>query len=112
MLRDAERYKNEDELQKERVASKNKLESYIFSLKQAVNDVQSISSSSKKQVEEACNKELKWLESNQSADKEEFEFHYNELSRKCSPIMSRLHRNDNGSNNNYYNSGPTVEEVE
>ena len=115
MLRDAEKYKTDDEQQRERVAAKNKLESYIFSLLQAVNDIQTISSSNKKTIEDACNKELKWLEANQIADKEEFDFHYSELSRRCSPIMSRLHRGQSqthNQNNNYTNSGPTVEEVD
>lgn len=110
MLRDADRYKNEDEQQREKVAAKNKLEAYIFSLKQAVNDVKSISHSDRKLVEEACNKELKWLESNQTAEKEEFEFHYNELSRRCGPLMSKIHRKN--SNNSNESSGPHVEEVE
>ena len=110
MLRDADRYKNEDEQQREKVAAKNKLEAYIFSLKQAVNDVKSISNSDRKLVEEACNKELKWLESNQTAEKEEFEFHYNELSRRCGPLMSKIHRKN--SNNSNESSGPHVEEVE
>lgn len=106
MLRDAEKYKHEDEQQREKVAAKNKLEAYVFSLKQAINDVKSINSSDKKLIEDACSKELKWLESNQSAEKDEFEFHYNELSRKCSPVMARIHRNETNKN------GPTVEEVE
>ncbi len=115
MLRDAEKYRTDDELQKERVAAKNKLESYIFSLLQAVNDIQTISSSNKRAIEDACNKELKWLEANQMADKEEFDFHYGELSRRCSPIMARLHRgqsHNSNQNNNYTDSGPTVEEVD
>lgn len=114
MLRDADKYRTEDEQQKERVSAKNRLESYIFSLKQAVNDAQSISVSDRKTVEDTCIKELKWLENNQTADKEEFDFHYNELSRRCSPIMSRVHRNQSRNDTNGYanNSGPTVEEVD
>ena len=106
MLKDAETFKQEDEKQRDRVTSKNKLESYIFSVKQALdeNRTSSISSSEKSKVEEACNKELKWLDANQTADKDEYEFHYKELSRKCSPIMSRMHSNSS--------NGPRVEEMD
>ena len=106
MLKDAETFKQEDEKQRDRVTSKNKLESYIFSVKQALdeNRTSSISSSEKSKVEEACNKELKWLDANQTADKDEYEFHYKELHRKCSPIMSRMHSNSS--------NGPRVEEMD
>ena len=111
MIRDSEKFKHEDEKLRERVNSKNKLESYIFSVKQSINEAQTtnISVNEKKIVKEACDKELKWLDANQQADKEEYDFRYNELSRKCSPIMSKLHQsNRNGSARN----GPTVEEVD
>lgn len=114
MLRDAERYRVEDEKKRDNVASRNRLESYIFSVKQAVNDATNLSSNDKTTVEEACSKELKWLDANQMADKDEYEYHYNELSKKCSPIMSKLHgRGANGNNGgSSQRSGPTVEEVD
>ena len=105
MLKDAEKFKREDEKQRDRISFKNKLESYIFSIRQALdqNRTSNISSGEKSKVEEYCNKELKWLDANQNAYKDEYEFHYQELSRKCSPIMSKLHKNSNG---------PKVEEMD
>lgn len=38
MLKEAEMYRQEDEKQKERVTSRNQLESYVFSVKQAVEE--------------------------------------------------------------------------
>jgi L1 cell adhesion molecule like protein len=111
MLQDAERFRAEDEKQRERVAAKNKLESYIFSLRDAVAEAKSIASSDKKTVEEACEKELKWLDANQTGDKEEYEYRYNELSKKCSPIMTKLYQNS-GSKGGGSRTGPTVEEVD
>ena len=110
MVRDAERFKADDDRKRENVTARNRLETYIFSVKQAVNDARSISSSDKRTAEEACDKELKWLDANQMADKDEYEFRYNELSKKCSPVMSRLHRG--GTDSNYSRQGPTVEEVD
>jgi L1 cell adhesion molecule like protein len=104
MINDSEKYRADDDKQRERVASKNKLESYIFGVKQAMADAKALSSSEKKTCEEACNKDLKWLDSNQMADKEEYDFHYQELSRKCMPIMRKLHSGER--------TGPTVEEVD
>jgi heat shock protein 1/8 len=111
MINDADKFRAEDEKQRERVAAKNKLETYVYSVKQAINETQSnnISSSDKKTVLDACEKEIKWMDSNQTAEKDEFDYHYNEISRKCSPIMSKLH----GANRDSANySGPKVEEVD
>ena len=112
MVRESEKFKAEDEKQRERVSSKNKLETYIFSVKQSINDAQTstLSSSDKKTVQDACDKELKWLDANQQAEKDEYEFHYSELSRKCSPYMSKLHQSNGNSGSG--RNGPTVEEVE
>jgi heat shock protein 1/8 len=67
MLSDANKFRAEDNKQRERVNAKNKLERYVFRLR------------------DACDKELKWLDANQTGDKEEYEYRYNELSKKCSP---------------------------
>jgi heat shock protein 1/8 len=112
MVRESEKFKAEDEKQRERVSAKNKLETYIFSVKQAISDAQTstLSSNDKKTVQDACDKELKWLDANQQAEKDEYEFHYSELSRKCSPFMSKLHQSNRNSGSG--RNGPTVEEVE
>lgn len=75
MINEADKFRAEDEKQRERVAAKNKLETYVYSVKQAINDTQNnnISSSDKKTVLDACEKEIKWIDSNQTAEKEEFE---------------------------------------
>lgn len=114
MVHDAERYKAEDERKRETVAARNRLESYIFSVKQAVGDAKAVSSTDKRTAEEACDKELRWLDANQMADKDEYDFHYNELSRKCTPIMTRLHRGGGGggASGGPNGSGPHVEEVD
>ncbi|RNA24044.1 heat shock 70 [Brachionus plicatilis] len=104
MISEAERFKADDQKQRERVGSKNKLETYIFAVKQALGEAKSLSSSDVKKCEDACNKELKWLEANQMADKDEYDFHYRELARKCMPLMKKIHSTER--------TGPTVEEVE
>nr|CAI5855420.1 unnamed protein product [Callosobruchus analis] len=126
MLAEAERYKEEDEKQRQRVAAKNKLEAYIFQLKQAVQDCgNKLSSEDKATIERECETSLKWLDSNSLAEKEEFEDKEKELSRICSPIMSKLYGGgpqtggmpggcgqQAGGFPGQQNQGPTVEEVD
>jgi L1 cell adhesion molecule like protein len=63
MVSEAEKYKEEDEKQKERVVARNQLENYIFSVKQAVGDSgDKLSNDDKDNVLKACDESLKWLD--------------------------------------------------
>ncbi|CAG9832111.1 unnamed protein product [Diabrotica balteata] len=129
MLSEAEKYKDEDERQKEKIAARNQLEGYVFQLKQAVQDCgDKLSFEDKSAVERECESCLKWLDNNTLADKEEYEDKQKELTRVCSPIMTKLYQGSQ--NNNQYSgampggcgqqyggfggrqNGPTVEEVD
>ena len=116
MINDAEKYKEEDERQREKVAARNKLENYIFSVKQAANvSADKLESNDKDTVNSICDESLKWLDNNTLADKEEFEHKLEEVQKKCSPIMVKLHGGRQGSNmgsTGGSGSGPTVEEVD
>ncbi|BFZ04880.1 hypothetical protein BsWGS_07919 [Bradybaena similaris] len=117
MLAEAEKYKADDEKQRERVNSRNQLENYIFSVRQAVDAAgDKLSSSDKDTVLNACNDTLKWLDNNSLADKEEFEDRLKEIQRISSSVMSKLHSQGPSSGNCGNQSGaahgPTVEEVD
>ncbi|XP_048477675.1 heat shock protein 68 isoform X4 [Plutella xylostella] len=102
MLADAERYKNEDEKQMKRIAARNQLEAYIFSVKQAVDEAgDKLSDQDKSAAKNECDEALKWLDNNNLADQEEYEHKLKELQRVCSPIMTRMH----GGGNNGGNAG-------
>jgi len=58
MVNDAEKYKNEDEKQKNRIAGKNALESYAFQMKSTVEDEKlkdKITADDKKTILDKCN---------------------------------------------------------
>ncbi|KAJ8915041.1 hypothetical protein NQ315_016016, partial [Exocentrus adspersus] len=110
MLAEAERYKEEDDKQRDRIASKNALENYVYSVKQTVEDYgNKLSSEDKRKVQKECDNCIKWLDSNQMAEKDEFEYKLKEITRTCSPIMTKLHR---GGNDKSGDDGPTIEEVD
>ncbi|KAI4502175.1 hypothetical protein M0802_002857 [Mischocyttarus mexicanus] len=123
MLADAERYKEQDKEQKEKISVRNQLESYVFSVKQAVEDSGSkLTDTDKNQAREICDETLRWLDNNSLAETEEYKHKLEELQKQCSPIMMKIHQGgaagpqqDCGSQyrqQNYNNSGPTVEEVD
>ncbi|XP_041470420.1 heat shock 70 kDa protein IV-like [Lytechinus variegatus] len=116
MVNDAEKYKAEDEAQYARVSARNQLESYAFSMKSTVNDpaIESkLSPEDKQTILKAVEDTIQWLESNSLAEKDEFNFKMEELQKKCSPIMAKLHQGSGGgAPGGQQSEGPRVEEVD
>ncbi|XP_034487751.1 heat shock 70 kDa protein cognate 2 [Drosophila innubila] len=116
MLSEAEKYKDEDEHQRERVVARNTLEGYIYGCKQAVDEASAgaLNDADRNKVREMCAKESAWLDSNTLAEKDEYEHHMKECQRVCGPIMSKLHGAGQGQKGKQgsSHSGPTVEEVD
>jgi len=99
MVKDAEKYKDDDEKQKTRIASKNSLESYAFNIKSTIEDEKlkdKISDDDRKKVLDKVNDTLAWLESNQLAEKEEFDDRQKELEGICNPIITKLYQSAGG----------------
>jgi len=119
MVNDAEKFKAEDDQQKERIAAKNGLESYCFNMKSTVEDDKlkgKISESDLKTISDKCEETIKWLDQNQSAEVDEFKHKQSEIEGICNPIVSKLYQQgqapQNGMPSGQTNSGPTVEEVD
>ncbi|KAF8571781.1 hypothetical protein P879_02961 [Paragonimus westermani] len=95
MVSEAEKYKAEDERNRERVAAKNGLESYAYSMKQTVEDDKvkdKISESDRKLITDKCSDVLSWLETNQTAEKDEYEHKQKELEKVCNPIITKMYQ--------------------
>merc|ERR1712149_169432 len=99
MVNEAEKYKEEDKAAQERVQAKNELESYAFQMKQTVDDEKlkdKISDDERKQIVEACDEAIKWLDSNQMAEKDEFNHQKKELEKVCTPIITKMYQGAGG----------------
>ncbi|XP_023219678.1 heat shock 70 kDa protein cognate 4-like [Centruroides vittatus] len=128
MVKDAEKYRDEDEKQKNRIAAKNALESYAFNIKSTVEDEKlkdKISEEDKKKVLDKVDSTIKWLDTNQLAEKEEFEDKQKELESVCNPIITKLYQAGGAPPGGFPGgaapgagasagggSGPTIEEVD
>jgi heat shock protein 1/8 len=131
MVKDAERYKEDDEKQKSRIAAKNSLESYAFNIKSTIEDDKlkdKISEDDRKKVLDKVNDTLRWLDTNQLAEKEEFDDKQKELENICNPIITKLYQSAGGAPGGMPggfpgagaapggggggSSGPTIEEVD
>uniref|UniRef100_A0A8C3V6V3 Heat shock protein family A (Hsp70) member 8 n=1 Tax=Catharus ustulatus TaxID=91951 RepID=A0A8C3V6V3_CATUS len=124
MVQEAEKYKAEDEKQRDKVSSKNSLESYAFNMKATVEDEKlqgKISDDDKH-----CCLIAEFLFLLQTAEKEEFEHQQKELEKVCNPIITKLYQSAGGMPGGMpggfpgggappsggASSGPTIEEVD
>merc|ERR1712025_154231 len=125
MVADAEKFKGEDDKQKERIAAKNGLESFIFNLKSSLDNGEIKSKLSSEELfgaQSALDDALKWMDANQLAEKEEFEDKQKELETMSRPIMSKIYGGQAGescgqqqqrsTSNSNGGAGPTIEEVD
>ncbi|XP_012272172.1 heat shock protein 68-like [Orussus abietinus] len=116
MLEEAERYREQDQAQREKVAARNQLESYVFSLKQSAQDSGSkLSQQDKDTVTNLCEETVHWLDANLLAEKDEYQHKLETLQKQCSPIMTKIHqggKSSGGPTQGGNSSGPTIEEVD
>merc|ERR1712240_954727 len=99
MVNEAEKYKAEDEKQRERISAKNGLESYCFNMKSTMDEEKvksAISDSDKKKIEDKCDECIKWLDANQLAEKEEYEEKQKEVEQVYNPIIQNLYQGAGG----------------
>jgi heat shock protein 5 len=96
MIQESEKFADEDKKVKERVESKNELESYVYSLKNQISDKEKLggklSEDEKTTITEAIEEKIKWLEGNAEAEVEDFKTQKKELEEIVHPIMSKFYK--------------------
>merc|ERR1712018_528317 len=95
MVADAEKFKADDDKQKDRIAAKNGLESYCFNMKSTIEDEKlkdKIEEGDRKTILDKCNECIAWLDSNQTAEVDEFKDKQKEVEGICNPIITKLYQ--------------------
>ncbi|VVT45273.1 uncharacterized protein SAPINGB_P000695 [Magnusiomyces paraingens] len=99
MVSEAEKYKDEDEKESKRIAAKNGLESYAYSLKNTISEEkfkEKVSESDREKLEKQITETIEWLDSNQTATTEEFTDRQKELEGVANPIMTGFYQGGGG----------------
>ncbi|KAF7147462.1 hypothetical protein RHSIM_Rhsim03G0258400 [Rhododendron simsii] len=133
MVKDAEKYKAEDEEVKKKVEAKNEMENYAYNMRNTIKDekiASKLDPVDKRRIEKAVEEALEWLEKNQLAEVDELEDKLKELESICSPIISKMYQGsggggggmdgdmpdvggyDGGSSRSGSGVGPKIEEVD
>jgi len=120
-VRDAEKYKAEDELVKKRVEAKNGLENYCYSIRNTLKDeklTEKFSLDDKIRVESKADETVKWLESHPNAQAEEYEKKQKEFEEIFNPIITKVYQSAGAGAGNGMSekagmpTGPQVDEVD
>merc|ERR1712157_70107 len=90
---EAEKYKAEDDANKNRIEAKNALENYCFSLKSSISgeEIQNkMSESDRSMLESKIDDTIKWLDENQNAEIDEYQEKQKSLTDVATPILQSM----------------------
>lgn len=96
MVREAEEFAEEDKKVKERIDARNGLESYLYNLKNTMEDedkglAEQLSAEDKKEMTDMIDETLDWMDENPEADKEDYDEKQKEVEQIANPIMRNLY---------------------
>jgi L1 cell adhesion molecule like protein len=118
MVAEADKFKEDDKKEKDRVTARNQLESYAYQIKQTTESAEKLSSDDKSTILNKVTEVTTWLDNNITAEKDEFEHQQKELEQVCNPIIQKMYQGGAGGPSSgpggagAPTNGPTVEEVD
>jgi len=123
IIRDAERFKAEDEAKMKVVTARNELESYCYSVRNCCDDQKmetSIKAEDRERVSKLSKDTLQWIDENPNAEIEEYEAKRSALEQEWKPIISAAYgsQQPHGAAQQSHgdesadHSGPKIDEVD
>merc|ERR1739849_45121 len=94
-VQEAEKFRGEDEANRQKIEAKNGLENYCFTMRNTLNEEKlkdKFEGGDKEKIEKAVQDTLDWLDKNQLAEKDEFEGKQKELEAIVNPIMMKVYQ--------------------
>ncbi|KAL0552080.1 hypothetical protein IC582_011175 [Cucumis melo] len=99
LVKEAEKYKAEDEEVKKKVEAKNALENYAYNMRNTVRDEKfagKLNPDDKQKIEKSVEETIEWLDRNQLAEVDELEDKLKELEGVCNPIVAKMYQGGAG----------------
>lgn len=107
LIDEAEEYAEEDRMLRERVNSRNGLESYLYGLKNSLEEesTANISAEDKKDVLDLVDETLDWMDGNPEASKDELDDHRKQVEQIAIPLMRQAYSGSaTGEDDEYFDS--------
>lgn len=100
MLKDAEKFAEEDRIIKEKLDSKHDFQNYIYQMRNTIEDrdklADKINEDDKNSIASALTEAEDWLNSNEDAEKEDIDYQKRELQSVCDPIIAQIYNAQGG----------------
>merc|ERR1711878_190001 len=101
MVKEAEDYAKEDKKVKDRIDARNGLESYVYNLKNTLEDdekglADKLSPDDKKELQDMIDETLDWMDENPEAEKEDYDEKQKEVENIANPIMREMYAGGEG----------------
>merc|ERR1712238_334183 len=101
MVQEAEEFADEDKKVKERIDARNGLESFVYNLKNTLDDdekglADKISPEDKKELQDMIDETLDWMEENPETEKEDYDAKQKEVENIANPIMRNMYAGGEG----------------
>jgi len=96
MVQEAEEFAEEDKRVKDRIDARNGLESYVYNLKNTLDDdekglADKLSPEDKKELQDMIDETLDWMDENPEAEKEDYDEKQKEVENIANPIMKNMY---------------------
>jgi len=96
MVKEAEMFAEEDKKVKDRIDARNGLESFLYNLKNTLEDEEkgvadAITPEDKKELQDTIDETLDWMDENPEADKEDYDEKQKEVENISNPIMRKFY---------------------
>ena len=113
MVKEAEKFKDEDKKEGEKIDSKNNLESYVYQVKSSIEDdklKEKIGEDNLKNIRESVDDIIKWFDDD-NYEKEDYDNKMKELQNLFNPVMSQMYSQDDKGRKESENM-PDIQEVD
>ncbi|KAL1418817.1 hypothetical protein MTO96_005520 [Rhipicephalus appendiculatus] len=104
MIKESENYKEQDNFERNRIAARNALESYLFQVRTKIKEDPSVNKVLKQEEMDGVLKKVDemegWLEMNARSTRDEFERRKKEMEQLWEPLLLRVYASAQGASLN------------
>ena len=106
MVQEAEEFADEDKKMKERISARNGLESYLYQIKNILDDeTKEFSEEDRQTLEQTVEDGLEWMDDNQEADTEEYAGKQQDMEQVVKPVLQNMATDSGGGETEFEDDG-------